>query len=118
MLSPLLFSIFINSVTSYFQYCSYHLYADDLQLYLSFKPEDINKGIINMNADLDAVYSWANNYGLLLNPDKTQVILIGRDRYISQLNLESLPPVILNGKSLAYLTSEKNLGIYITNNLS
>ena len=33
--SPLLFSIFINKITKNFS-CQYHLYADDLQLYIFF----------------------------------------------------------------------------------
>lgn len=37
--SPLLFSVFINSLVSVITFSAYHLYADDLQLYSPFKLE-------------------------------------------------------------------------------
>jgi hypothetical protein len=35
VIGPLLFSLFINDIASRISHCRYHLYADDVQLYLS-----------------------------------------------------------------------------------
>ncbi|XP_069356021.1 uncharacterized protein [Maniola hyperantus] len=59
---------------------SYHLYADDLQLYISFNAENALDSILKLNRDLEAIRIWTVNHGLLVNPSKTQVMLIGRPR--------------------------------------
>ncbi|KAJ4435044.1 hypothetical protein ANN_23617 [Periplaneta americana] len=65
VLGPLLFSIYINDVSKNLQYCRYHLYADDLQLYTHSIPNTINESIDKLNCDLA---TWAANFGLALNP--------------------------------------------------
>ncbi|XP_022815784.1 uncharacterized protein LOC111349052 [Spodoptera litura] len=59
ILSPLLFSLFINSITSLLK-CSYHLYADDLQLYAQADIANLNTCIEHLNTDLLAIrkYIW------------------------------------------------------------
>jgi hypothetical protein len=48
-LGPLLFSLFINDIASRISHCRYHLYADDVQLYLSGDIDSISDIIIRMN---------------------------------------------------------------------
>nr|XP_034826589.1 UDP-glucuronosyltransferase 2C1-like [Maniola hyperantus] len=118
VLSPLLFSVFINTLVSILNFSSYHLYADDLQLYISFNAENALDSILKLNRDLEAIRIWTVNHGLLVNPSKTQVMLIGRPRQVSKLDLNSLPPVIFNNLNLPYTTQVKNLGLYISQGLS
>ncbi|KAJ4441761.1 hypothetical protein ANN_11619 [Periplaneta americana] len=73
VLGPLLFSIYINDVSKNLQYCRYHLYADDLQLYIHSRPNTINESIDKLNCDLATVSTWAANFGLALNPMQTLV---------------------------------------------
>ena len=40
ILGPMLFSLFINSLPEAVKYVLYHIFADDVQIYKSFKPED------------------------------------------------------------------------------
>ncbi|RVE45163.1 hypothetical protein evm_010186 [Chilo suppressalis] len=51
VLSPLLFSIFINSIT-HSLFSSYHLYADDLQIYTQAPLSDLSDAIAVTNSDL------------------------------------------------------------------
>ncbi|KAJ4447455.1 hypothetical protein ANN_09462 [Periplaneta americana] len=69
VLGPLLFSIYINDISKNLQYCRYHLYADDLQLYIHSRPNTINESIDKLNCDLVTVSTWAANFGLALNPN-------------------------------------------------
>ncbi|CAH2091002.1 unnamed protein product [Euphydryas editha] len=55
VLSPLLFSIFINTVTELLT-LSFHLYADDLQIYLTTPVEGIAEAIGTLNDDLCSIY--------------------------------------------------------------
>lgn len=40
ILGPLLFSLFINDLSSVIN-CSYHMFADDVQIYVSCKTNDV-----------------------------------------------------------------------------
>ena len=83
VLSPLLFSIFINSITQQLS-SSYHLYADDLQIYTSASLSDIQRAIESTNADLSRIRDWSHSHGLVVNPAKTQVIIIGNPQLYSR----------------------------------
>jgi hypothetical protein len=43
VLGPLLFFFFINDIVNQISFCSYHLYANDVQLYISSRPVDFSK---------------------------------------------------------------------------
>ncbi|KAJ4433396.1 hypothetical protein ANN_15655 [Periplaneta americana] len=90
VLGPLLFSIYINDISKNLQYCRYHLYADDLQLYIHSRPNTINESIDKLNCDLATVSTWAANFGLALNSSKTQAIIIGHKRLVNSLNNSNL----------------------------
>jgi hypothetical protein len=56
VLGPLLFSLFIYDIASSMSRCRYHLYADDVQLYLSGGIDSILSDCINrMNLDLGSL---------------------------------------------------------------
>ncbi|CAK1601997.1 unnamed protein product [Parnassius mnemosyne] len=117
VLSPLLFTVFINSITKIT--CSnFHLYADDLQLYRHFEASEAKLAIDALNDDLDKISRWSRSHGLTINSNKSQA-LIGSSRYNSSIiDNCTLPNVIINGTSIAYSESAKNLGLIIDNRLS
>jgi Reverse transcriptase (RNA-dependent DNA polymerase) len=46
ILGPLLFSLFINDISNSILFSNYHIYADDVQLYLSGSEENI-ESVVN-----------------------------------------------------------------------
>ena len=74
ILGPILFSLYmlplVNPI-SQFNYISHHCYADDMQLYFSFKPNDI-ANISILHDCLTAVKGWMSLNFLQLKTDKTQ----------------------------------------------
>ncbi|RVE43122.1 hypothetical protein evm_012238 [Chilo suppressalis] len=84
VLSPLLFSIFINSVIRVIS-SKFHIYADDLQLYRHFNIDEADSTIAAVNEDLNRISTWAKYYGLSVNPCKSQAIIIG-SRTLGELN--------------------------------
>lgn len=117
VLSPFLFSIFINFLTPLLS-CQFHLYADDLQIYSQASVDDITNMIASLNADLATIYEWSRTHGLTVNPNKSQAIIIGGSKQIAKLNKLSIPPLMLNGVTLTYSNVAKNLGVLFDCTLS
>ncbi|CAG9130076.1 unnamed protein product [Plutella xylostella] len=112
VLSPLLFAIFINSISDNIS-SSYHLYADDLQIYNQASISDLPLAIRKTNIDLDHILLWSKDHGLKVNPTKTQVIVLGSPRFTSLVDLNTLPPIVFNGVHIHWSKCVKNLGVYM-----
>ncbi|KAJ2938044.1 hypothetical protein O0L34_g14498 [Tuta absoluta] len=110
VLSPLLFSIFINSITVPLS-SSYHLYADDLQIYTQAPLSGLPGAIDITNRDLESISDWSRSYGLKVNPTKTQTIIIGSQWYVSRINHASLPQITFDGIPIPFSQKVKNLGV-------
>jgi len=54
---------------------SYHFYADDALLHLSFDPSDSYTAVNRLNNCLADIRSWMSENFLKLNADKTELIL-------------------------------------------
>ena len=75
-LGPLLFLIYINDVTAIFdELVKPKLFADDLKLYTSVKSNDDCK---LLQANLDKLAQWANDWQLKISSTKCCVLDIGR----------------------------------------
>lgn len=117
VLGPLLFSLYIDDVTSDICFSKYHLYADDLQIYQHFPIAESHRAVSHMNLDIAAIVAWAQRHGLMLNDNKTKTILIGHFRLLRQINFTDFPRLRLNDNTLDYSDSVKNLGLTMTKTL-
>ncbi|KAI5717918.1 hypothetical protein M8J77_013504 [Diaphorina citri] len=110
VLGPLLFSLFINDISCCFNSCNFHLYADDLQVYLSCRIPNIAQTVSTINEDVRQLVLWAKRHCLIINPHKTKMMLIastGVRRFISF----PIPAVEVDGNSVEIVDSAKNLGV-------
>jgi hypothetical protein len=76
VLVPLLVSLFINDIASTISSCRYHLYADDVKLYLSGDIDSISDCINRMNLNLESLHKWTIENGFCLNPRKKKAMII------------------------------------------
>ena len=111
VLGPLLFTMYTTPLSSIIsEYSIQHqLYADDSQLYVSFSSSDSAESMQKLQSCLAAVQTWMQTNRLELNPDKTELLLIGhkkqREKYLS------LFPTRLMGVETNPASSARNLGV-------
>ena len=66
-------------------------FVDDSKVYLSFTNDYIDQATQNLETDLGRVAKWCSDKQLLINPDKTKLVLIGnRQLYIFCVILSNL----------------------------
>ena len=118
VLGPILFTMYTSPLGDIARRVglSYHLYADDTQLYVAFKPGTTDQVCCQQIQDcLVAMQEWMNSNFLKLNNDKTDVILIGSRHQHSLFKMEH---ITLNGHDLPLSESVRDLGVILDNRLN
>jgi hypothetical protein len=115
VLGPFLFSVYVspiaNVITSHG--VQFHQYADDTQLYIATRSDDDIKRLEECTV---AVRDWFTRNGMLLNPDKSEVLLIARRTNAERFSQGS--GVCVAGSNIAYAVQLKSLGITLDQQLS
>ncbi len=92
---------------------SFHCYADDTQLYISTRPDETSK-LSKLTECVKNIKDWMANNFLLLNSDKTELLLIGPKNSTQNLLDYNLQ---LDRCAVTSFTV-KNLGVMLDSNLS
>lgn len=120
LLGPLLFILYIKDISeiAYRHGLLIHVYADDTQLYISFKPlSESTDAVLCITNCLVEIKKWMSCNFLKLNVNKTKVMMIG-----SKNNVAVIPPIkiIQNGETLKCTPDGyvKTLGVYLDSSLT
>lgn len=86
VVSPLLYAIYTSNIDNIIKNSNAQYYADDTQIYLSFKKEDVFESCQKMNNDLESLRSFSLNHSLFLNPKKCCLMLFGPKNDVNSVN--------------------------------
>ena len=117
VLGPLLFTLYTTPLSYLFSDSpvSYHFYADDTQLYISFDSSDADNSLVTLSSILDSVHAWLTANRLSVNPAKTEYLIIGTPQQRSKLLTTSIS---FQGTDLIPTDSTRNLGVVFDKDLS
>ena len=108
VLGPLLFSLYINDISSDIE-SEIRLFADDCVCYREIKDE---KDTMKLQRDIDRLGSWARKWGMRFQPVKCNMMQLARKR-IKKIYAS----YTLEGTNLENVESIKYLGVTITSDL-
>ena len=116
ILSPLMFSIYVNDLPQAPQTSDLDSFVDDSKVLLSFLIKDLDQATINLEEDLARVANWCSTNQLLPNPSKTKFILIGTRQLLQRLPKEM--SLTFLGEVIKPVTSACDLGVTLDNHLT
>ena len=96
VLGPVLFSLYTTSLSQVItnHNLSHHRYAGDTQFYISLSQSDAQESVSTLSDFLTDILFWMESGNLKLNPDKTDLIIIGtkqqRNRVINHFPVKPL----------------------------
>lgn len=109
IISPLLYAVYTSFLPNVIKKCKSHYYADDTQVYFSFKREDVDSGCKAINADLQSLQSLSLQHSLYLNPKKCCIMIFGRKNDVDKV--KNLVNIKIEDSVLPVKDSVKNLGV-------
>ena len=106
VLGPLLFLCYFADLPNVVKHSKLSIYADDTKLYSMIRDRN---DCINLQADLDRVYEWAELWQMELNPEKTKLLTIG--------NCKFRQDYVLYGEVIERVPSMNDVGVIIQSDL-
>ena len=110
VLGPIVFNLYTTPIARIMKdhTLSYHVYADDTQLYMSFQVGSHSTAVAQIEKCVSDIKSWMNSNWLQLNDSKSEVLL-----FSSKTNLKYVPStfnILVGNDQIPVSTSARNIG--------
>lgn len=115
ILGPLLYTIYTMYLPTVLKTCKLHLYADDTQIYHSFKSENISEAAHLINNDIEGLLNFAESHSLKINNSKTKALLFGPAG--QRLLVEPLLKLKVGDSYVEFESAGKSLGVTFNSDL-
>ena len=115
VLGPVLFLIYVNFITAGID-CHWTAFADDFKLCVCYPRGDSGDGLdarTLLQSSICRLVSTSKSWNLCLNPAKCVVVRFGSGRD----DLDCRSPYVLDGKSLRFVRSSRDLGVLVDEGL-
>ena len=112
ILGPMLFTLYLPTVA---KFRNIESYVDDNKIYLSYASKDIHSCMQRVAKDLESIAGWCCANHLLINPDKTKLVLFGTRQLVSKVPDVTVPFL---GQQLRPVSSAKDLGVILDSGLT
>ena len=105
----------MNDLPTVTKFSNIESYVDDTKVYLSCASKDIHSCMQQVYEDLENIAGWCCANHLLINPDKTKLVLFRIRQLVSKL-----PEVTVSflGQQLCPVSSAKDLGVTLDSGLT
>ena len=119
VLGPILFTMYISPLGDLVRQhnVSYHMYADDTQLYLSFRSNDHESTEVaksSIEQCVLAIKKWMASNFLKLNDDKTELLVV----YPKHIETPSLRSIAVGEEVINPSECARNIGVMLDQNLN
>ena len=117
VLGPFLFSVYVSPVSDVIASygIQHHQYADDTQLYTAVRSDTDLNNISKLEECTLAVQDWFLWNGMLLNPDKSEVLLVGTQAQAQKF--AGGTGIAVAGSVTTYSVKLKSLGVTLDQGL-
>ena len=115
-LDQFVFSLYVSDLLTVPTHCHRLGYVDDTKIFLSLPANKISDAVISLNEHPLAFARWCCTNSLVINPDKTKLLVIGVREIMR--SLPSFPVVKLLGKEIEPVPVPRYLGVIIDSSLS
>jgi hypothetical protein len=117
VLGPLLFLVYIRDLGAIIKQhgLQYVVYADDVQLFTTTPPSAAAQAIHRMEVCIEAVKAWLANNQLVINTQKTELIVLGPKLAVTKIPQLS---VTVGGTAILAKPCVRDLGAFIDSQMS